>query len=156
MDGEFSGIDPGAMTRFEQGLAKAEEAIGRNEPAIRRTLQRFDLEASGLNSLRELQNWIAETRPDLRRRRDTIQSEQSEWGATPDAAAVAAFDESLYSRAVRVGSRRIVHPVSEVRHRSPWRRVWRSHDAEEGCRSWPCCCWGPLTPRVRSTRSSGI
>ncbi|RBQ15045.1 hypothetical protein DP939_37210 [Spongiactinospora rosea] len=51
--------------------------------------------------LRELQNWIATKRPDLRRRKETIESQQSEWATTPSPGApvLAAFDENLYEKA---------------------------------------------------------
>ncbi|MFI0419117.1 hypothetical protein [Spongiactinospora sp. 9N601] len=98
---EFSGIDPAALEGFEQSLAHTEDTIGRNEPQIRRTLQRFDLETSRLTALRELQSWIATKRPDLRRRKETIESQQSEWATSPSSGhpALAAFDESLYEKA---------------------------------------------------------
>ncbi|PZG22168.1 hypothetical protein C1I98_36765, partial [Spongiactinospora gelatinilytica] len=98
---EFSGIDPAALEGFEQSLARTEDTIGRNEPQIRRTLQKFDLETSRLTALRELQSWLATKRPDLRRRKETIESQQSEWATSTSSGhpALAAFDESLYEKA---------------------------------------------------------
>ncbi|MFF5204563.1 DUF6571 family protein [Streptosporangium sp. NPDC000396] len=100
MDGEYSGIDPDAMDDFERGLGRAEDALGRNEPQIRRILQRLDLDASGLSVLREVRSWIGANRPDLRRRSETIRSERTEWGSSPDRpGGLAAFDEALYGKA---------------------------------------------------------
>ncbi|WP_440067224.1 hypothetical protein [Streptosporangium sp. OZ121] len=100
MNGEYSGIDPERMNDFERGLGRAQDALGRNEPQIRRTLQRFDLDASGLSALREMQSWIETSRPDLRRRNETISTKLTEWGAaTKTPSGLAAFDETLYGKA---------------------------------------------------------
>ncbi|MEU3164115.1 hypothetical protein [Streptosporangium sp. NPDC006930] len=100
MNGEYSGIDPERMNDFERGLGRAQDALGRNEPQIRRTLQRFDLDASGLGALREMQSWIETSRPDLRRRNETISTKLTEWGAaTETPSGLAAFDEALYGKA---------------------------------------------------------
>ncbi|MEV4528996.1 hypothetical protein [Streptosporangium sp. NPDC049304] len=102
MNGEYSGIDPERMNDFERGLGRAQDALGRNEPQIRRTLQRFDLDASGLGVLREMQSWIETSRPDLRRRNETISTKLTEWGAaTETPSGLAAFDEALYGKAGR-------------------------------------------------------
>ncbi|MEU8201512.1 hypothetical protein [Streptosporangium sp. NPDC049046] len=102
MNGEYSGIDPERMNDFERGLGRAQDALGRNEPQIRRTLQRFDLDASGLGALREMQSWIETSRPDLRRRNETISTKLTEWGAATEApSGLAAFDEALYGKANR-------------------------------------------------------
>ncbi|GLW11938.1 hypothetical protein Misp01_70660 [Microtetraspora sp. NBRC 13810] len=98
-DDEFSGIDPALMDRFEQGLGRAESAIGRNEPQIRRTLEQLDLDTSPLAALREVQSWIGERRPDLRRRGETIRTTGAEWGAaaaTPGG--LTPLDEALYGK----------------------------------------------------------
>ncbi|MEU4404767.1 DUF397 domain-containing protein [Streptosporangium sp. NPDC023963] len=63
MNGEYSGIDPERMNDFERGLGRAPDTLGRNEPQIRRTLQRFDLDASGLGALREMRSWIKTAAP---------------------------------------------------------------------------------------------
>ncbi|MER6830415.1 hypothetical protein ABT352_30805 [Streptosporangium sp. NPDC000563] len=100
MNGEYSGIDPERMNDFERGLGRAQDALGRNEPQIRRTLQRFDLDASGLGALREMQSWIETSRPDLRRRNETISTKLTEWGAAAETpSGLAAFDEALYGKA---------------------------------------------------------
>ncbi|WP_329425662.1 hypothetical protein OG339_35745 [Streptosporangium sp. NBC_01495] len=100
MNGEYSGIDPERMNDFERGLGRAQDALGRNEPQIRRTLQRFDLDASGLGALREMRSWIETSRPDLRRRNETISTKLTEWGAaTKTPSGLAAFDETLYGKA---------------------------------------------------------
>ncbi|WP_371782060.1 hypothetical protein [Streptosporangium subroseum] len=100
MDGEYSGIDPALMDDFERGLGRAEDALGRNEPQIRSTLQRLDLDTSGLSSLREVQSWIGTSRPDLRRRSETIRTERTEWGSASGLSGeLSAFDEALYGKA---------------------------------------------------------
>ncbi|MEU7983335.1 hypothetical protein AB0B56_00535 [Streptosporangium canum] len=100
VDGEYSGIDPALMDDFERGLGRAQDALGRNEPQIRRALQQLDLDTSGLSVLREMQSWIGTSRPDLRRRSDTIRAERTEWGATSTVpGGPAAFDEALYGKA---------------------------------------------------------
>ncbi|MGV9599161.1 hypothetical protein ACWDR1_21070 [Streptosporangium sandarakinum] len=103
MDGEYSGIDPAAMDDFERGLGRAEDTLGRNEPLIRRALERLDLDASGLSALRETRSWIGTGRPDLRRRSETIRKEQTGWGASSGGvpAGPVAFDEALYGEAAR-------------------------------------------------------
>ncbi|MEU0480319.1 hypothetical protein ABZ260_14185 [Streptosporangium sp. NPDC006013] len=100
MNGEYSGIDPERMDDFERGLGRAEDALGRNEPQIHRTLQRLDLDTSGLSALREMRSWIGTSRPDLRRRNETIRTELTEWGAaTKTPGGITAFDETLYGKA---------------------------------------------------------
>ncbi|WP_433414209.1 hypothetical protein ACQP1V_33425 [Microtetraspora malaysiensis] len=95
----YSGIDPARMDAFERALGRAEDALGRNEQVIRGVLQRLDLDTSGLSALREARSWIESSRPDLRRRGDTIRSERSEWGASAGPVALAAFNESQYGKA---------------------------------------------------------
>ncbi|WP_326829139.1 hypothetical protein OIE13_31655 [Streptosporangium sp. NBC_01810] len=100
MNGDYSGIDPARMDDFERGLGRAEDALSRNEPQIHRTLQRLDLDTSGLGALREMRSWIGTSRPDLRRRNETIRTKLTEWGATTKApSGLAAFDETLYGKA---------------------------------------------------------
>ncbi|MEV6987211.1 hypothetical protein AB0M95_38955 [Sphaerisporangium sp. NPDC051017] len=100
MDGGYSGIDPTSMDAFERGLGRAEDTLGRNEPRIRRTLQQLGLDTSGLNVLHEMRGWIAATRPDLRRRSETIRAVRGEWNAaTVVPAGLTTFDETLYGKA---------------------------------------------------------
>ncbi|WP_433541459.1 hypothetical protein ACQP10_13470 [Streptosporangium sandarakinum] len=91
------------MDDFERGLGRAEDTLGRNEPRIRRALERLDLDTSGLGVLRETRSWIETSRPDLRRRSETIRKEQTGWGASPGGvpAGPVAFDEALYGKAAR-------------------------------------------------------
>ncbi|GAA4194244.1 hypothetical protein GCM10022252_38430 [Streptosporangium oxazolinicum] len=99
MDGGFSGIDPAAMDAFERGLGRAEDAIGQGEPRVRAALEKLDLDTSALSALREARSWIGTSRPDLRRRSETIRSERTEWGASGLPGGLAAFNESLYGKA---------------------------------------------------------
>ncbi|MBB5777624.1 hypothetical protein [Nonomuraea jabiensis] len=97
-DWGYSGIDPKLMGEFERDLGRAEATLGRNEPLIRRTLQDLNLDTSRLTAMRELGNWIGATRPELRRRNDTIQAVSTEWGpAAPGG--MSPFDEVLYNGA---------------------------------------------------------
>ena len=87
------------MDAFERGLSRTEDAIGRNETRIRHTLQRLDLDTTGLAAYREIRGWIADNRPDLRRRSEAIRTQVAHWG--PAAAlpgGLSAFDENLYGK----------------------------------------------------------
>ncbi|MFC4012643.1 hypothetical protein ACFOY2_35800 [Nonomuraea purpurea] len=97
-DWEYSGIDPKLMHDFERDLGQAETMLGRHEPQIRRTLQDLDLDTSRLNALRELGNWISAKRPELRRRNETIQAVNTEWGSDATGG-IRPFDEALYNAA---------------------------------------------------------
>ncbi|MFC0863349.1 hypothetical protein ACFHYQ_13705 [Sphaerimonospora cavernae] len=100
MSGGFSGIDPAAMDDFERGLGRAQDALGRNEPQLRRVLQQLNLDTSRLGALREVQSWIGTTRPDLRRRSETIRSEHTEWATSSGVpGGLTAFNEELYGKA---------------------------------------------------------
>ncbi|MFI7616618.1 hypothetical protein ACIBP6_35865 [Nonomuraea terrae] len=100
VSGDFSGIDPGLMALFEPALGRTGSAIESSEPQIRRVLNRFDLNASQLTAFREAANWISAKRPELRRRKETITAEKSEWGAPGQAVnGMVAFDEALYNKA---------------------------------------------------------
>ncbi|MEU1734429.1 DUF6571 family protein [Streptosporangium sp. NPDC020145] len=91
------------MDDFERGLGRAQDTLGRNEPRIRSALQKLDLDTSGLNALREIRSWIETSRPDLRRRSETIRAERTAWGTassldtTPFG--LPTFDEKLYGKA---------------------------------------------------------
>ncbi|MFF0573092.1 hypothetical protein [Streptosporangium saharense] len=91
------------MDDFEKELGRAQDTLGRNEPRIRGALQKLDLDTSGLNALREVRSWIETSRPDLRRRSETIRAERTAWGTassldtTPFG--LPTFDEQLYGKA---------------------------------------------------------
>ncbi|MEU6409933.1 hypothetical protein [Microbispora sp. NPDC046933] len=96
----YSGIDPAAMDDFEHGLGRAEDALGRNEQIIDRTLRQLNLDTSGLGALREMRNWLTASRPDLRRRSETIRAQESEWSAGAGVpGGLNHFDETLYGKA---------------------------------------------------------
>ncbi|MFC5834144.1 hypothetical protein [Nonomuraea insulae] len=98
LNGKYSGIDPGLMALFEPALGRTGSAIESGEQQLRRTLERFDLDASYLTAFREAANWISAKRPELRRRKETI-SEQSKWGAPSlTANGMVGFDEALFSK----------------------------------------------------------
>ncbi|MFG1863819.1 hypothetical protein [Microbispora bryophytorum] len=88
------------MDDFERGLGGAEDALGRNEQIIDRTLRQLDLDTSGLGALREMRNWITASRPDLRRRSETIRAQQSKWSAGAGLlGGLSDFDETVYGKA---------------------------------------------------------
>ncbi|MCT9933798.1 hypothetical protein N5079_26645 [Planotetraspora sp. A-T 1434] len=88
------------MDDFERGLGRAEETLGRNEPQIRRVLQRLNLDTSGLGVLREAQGWMGTSRPDLRRRSETIRRQTTGWsGSSGVPGGLSSFDEALYGKA---------------------------------------------------------
>ncbi|MEZ0075376.1 hypothetical protein [Planotetraspora sp. GP83] len=88
------------MDDFERGLGRAEETLGRNEPQIRRVLQRLNLDTSGLGVLREAQGWMGTSRPDLRRRSETIRRQTTGWsGSSRVPGGLSSFDEALYGKA---------------------------------------------------------
>ncbi|WP_405086704.1 hypothetical protein [Microbispora sp. NBC_01389] len=96
----YSGINPSALDDFERGLGRAEDSLGRNEQIIDRTLRQLGQDTSGLGALREMRNWLTTSRPDLRRRSETIRAQQGEWSAGAGATGgLRDFDESLYGRA---------------------------------------------------------
>jgi hypothetical protein len=99
-DWGFSGIDPAQMEAFEKALARAQDTLGTNEPRIRHALEALDLDTSHLAVLRETRQWIADKRPDLRRRHEAVQAVRERWspGAVP-ATGLAPFDEGRYARA---------------------------------------------------------
>ncbi|MFI7537157.1 hypothetical protein [Streptosporangium sp. NPDC049376] len=91
------------MDDFERGLGRAQDTLGRNEPRIRSALQKLDLDTSGLNALREIRSWIETSRPDLRRRSETIRAERTAWGTSSSLDTtpfgLPTFDEKLYGKA---------------------------------------------------------
>ncbi|MBB4917155.1 DUF6571 family protein [Streptosporangium saharense] len=91
------------MDDFEKGLGRAQDTLGRNEPRIRGALQKLDLDTSGLNALREVRSWIETSRPDLRRRSETIRAERTAWGTSSSLDTtpfgLPTFDEQLYGKA---------------------------------------------------------
>ncbi|MEW9528154.1 hypothetical protein [Microbispora sp. NPDC049125] len=99
MEGGYAGINPDAMDEMERGLGRAEDVLGRNEPLLRQALDRVGIDVSGLGVLRETRSWIGSSRPDLRRRTETIRAERTKWtasGVLPGG--LTAFDETLYGK----------------------------------------------------------
>lgn len=96
-DWNYSGIDPKLMHDFERDLGQAETTLRRSEPHIRHLLLSLNLDISRLSAIRELGNWIAAKRPELRRRNDTIQAVTTQWG-TDTTGGLRPFDEVLYTR----------------------------------------------------------
>lgn len=96
-DDEFSGIHPAWMDQFEKALGHAGELLRRNEPLIRRVLERLDLDIAGLAAMREAEGWIRARTPELRRRNQAIQATKDTWGPEgPNG--LLAFDEELHKK----------------------------------------------------------
>jgi hypothetical protein len=52
-DEKFSGINPSWMGDFEKALGRAGELFRRNEPLVRRVMEKLELDVSGLSAMRE-------------------------------------------------------------------------------------------------------
>ncbi|MFI6637049.1 DUF6571 family protein [Nonomuraea fuscirosea] len=95
-DDEYSGIHPSWMDQFEKALSRAGELLRRNEPLVRRAMERVELDVSGLSAMREVEGWIRSKSPELRRRNDAIQAMNDTWG--PQSNGLIAFDEELHKK----------------------------------------------------------
>ncbi|MEV4390711.1 DUF6571 family protein [Nonomuraea sp. NPDC049607] len=96
-DGEFSGIDPLWMDGFEKGLGRAGELLRRNEPLVRRVMEKLALDVSKLSAIREAEGWIRAKVPEIRQRNETIQAVDKTWGPEPSKGLLG-FDEALYKK----------------------------------------------------------
>ena len=65
---DFAGIDPELMDRFVGELERARRVIGENVEAIRQTFAANGMSALSLGAIREVEQWIDERLPELRRR----------------------------------------------------------------------------------------
>ncbi|WP_326634661.1 hypothetical protein OIE67_52415 [Nonomuraea fuscirosea] len=95
-DDEYSGIHPSWMDQFEKALSRAGELLRRNEPLVRRAMERVELDVSGLSAMREVEGWIRSKSPELRRRNDAIQAMNDTWG--PQSNGLIPFDEELHKK----------------------------------------------------------
>lgn len=90
---DFSGLDPEAMERFIAELTRGRGVIGENAEAIRREIAALGIPMSALNRIREIEDWIDERLPELRRR-NRLARETSKWpGWAPLPTGLAAYDE---------------------------------------------------------------
>jgi hypothetical protein len=96
-DHEFSGINPSWMDQFEKALGRAGELLRRNEPLVRRAMEKLELDVSRLAAMREADGWIRAKSPELRRRNATIQEVKETWGSDrPNG--LLPFDEELHKK----------------------------------------------------------
>ncbi len=91
---DFMGIDPEAMDRFAGELERARGVLGENLAAIRQVLTSNGMPASSLEPLREIEQWIDERLPELRRRGRMAQDMAWLPGWTPGGAGLVPYDES--------------------------------------------------------------
>ncbi|WP_327588576.1 hypothetical protein OHA25_17200 [Nonomuraea sp. NBC_00507] len=96
-DDKFSGINPSWMGPFEKALGRAGELFRRNEPLVRRVMEKLELDVSGLSAMREAEGWIRAKTPELRRRNDAIQAMDETWGPKGSGGLIG-FDEELHKK----------------------------------------------------------
>ncbi|GAA3572800.1 hypothetical protein GCM10022419_062150 [Nonomuraea rosea] len=96
-DSQYSGINPDVMDRFEPLFSRVGDLLRRNEPAVRRALEKLELDVSGLRSMREAEIWIRGKKPELRRRNDTIKAMNETWQLSPGNGLVG-LDEELHKK----------------------------------------------------------
>ncbi|MBB5775023.1 DUF6571 family protein [Nonomuraea jabiensis] len=96
-DSQYSGINPDVMDRFEPLFSRAGDLLRRNEPAVRRALEKLELDVSGLRAMREAEIWIRGKEPELRRRNDTIKAMNDTWKLSPGNGLIG-LDEELHKK----------------------------------------------------------
>ncbi|MFI6817241.1 hypothetical protein ACIBG7_32915 [Nonomuraea sp. NPDC050328] len=96
-DTQYSGINPDVMDRFESLFSRVGDLLRRNEPAVRRALEKLELDISGLSAMREAEIWIRATKPELQRRNDTIKAMNDTWKVSSGSGLIG-FDEELHKK----------------------------------------------------------
>ncbi|MEV4374026.1 DUF6571 family protein [Nonomuraea sp. NPDC049637] len=96
-DDGYSGINPSWMDQFEKALGRAGDLFRRNEPLVRRVMEKLELDVSGLGAMREAGSWIHAKTPELRRRNDAIQAVNEIWGPK-GAGALIELDEEIHKK----------------------------------------------------------
>ncbi|MCC5579045.1 hypothetical protein IMZ11_25805 [Microtetraspora sp. AC03309] len=71
---DYSGIDPDLMHGFIAALEHGRDVIGEQSERIRQLLVAAELPTAGLQPIKQIQGWIDDELPILRRRNDTIQA----------------------------------------------------------------------------------
>ncbi|MGN9847257.1 hypothetical protein ACTMTI_55175 [Nonomuraea sp. H19] len=85
------------MDQFEKALGRAGELFRRQEPLVRRVMEKLELDVSGLAAMREAEGWIRAKTPELRRRNEAIQAMEKTWG--PERSnGLLGFDEELHKK----------------------------------------------------------
>ncbi|MEZ0072581.1 DUF6571 family protein [Planotetraspora sp. GP83] len=91
---EFTGIDPGLMDGFVAQMQHAREMIGEHAESIRRVFAANGIPAASLAPIGEVEQWIDERLPDLRRRTQIARNMAKLPTWTPAAAsALVPYDE---------------------------------------------------------------
>ncbi|MCT9929411.1 hypothetical protein N5079_04175 [Planotetraspora sp. A-T 1434] len=91
---EFTGIDPGLMDGFVDQMQHAREMIGEHAESIRRVFAANGIPAASLGPIGEVERWIDERLPDLRRRTQIARNMAKLPTWTPAAAsALVPYDE---------------------------------------------------------------
>src|SRR4051812_21942743 len=96
-DSQYSGINPDVMDRFESLFSRAGDLLRRNEPVVRRALERLEVDVSGLSAMREAEIWIRGKQGELRRRNDTIKAMNDTWMVSSGNGLIG-FDEELHTK----------------------------------------------------------
>ncbi|MER7127545.1 hypothetical protein, partial [Streptosporangium saharense] len=69
---DFSGIDPELMRGFIIGLERGRDVIGEQSERIRQLLATAEVSAVGLRPIKEIEGWVGDELPGLRKRLETI------------------------------------------------------------------------------------
>jgi len=82
---EYSGINPELMERFIASLEQARKVMGEQLPAILRLLASADVDRSAALRIREIEDWLDQEIPRLRRRNQLIQEPDllTGWAPSP-------------------------------------------------------------------------
>ncbi|MBO3744696.1 hypothetical protein J5X84_01355 [Streptosporangiaceae bacterium NEAU-GS5] len=76
---QFTGIDPSLMVRLITTLEHGRDVIGEQAEMIRRALTAAELSTARVGQLKEIEGWIDDQLPALRRRNDIIKRPVMEW-----------------------------------------------------------------------------
>ncbi|MFI7694192.1 hypothetical protein ACIBQ6_34375 [Nonomuraea sp. NPDC049655] len=96
-DGQYSGIDPDVMDRFEVLFSRVGDLLRHSEPAVRRALEKLELDVSGLSAMREAEIWIRGKKLELRQRNDTIKAMNDTWNLSSGSGLIG-LDEELHKK----------------------------------------------------------
>ncbi|SNT62131.1 hypothetical protein SAMN05216276_108810 [Streptosporangium subroseum] len=80
---DFAGIDPDLMQGFVTALERGRDVIGEQSERIRQLLAAADVSAAGLQPIKEIDGWVGDELPGLRKRLQTINQDLPMLGGTP-------------------------------------------------------------------------
>lgn len=131
--GEYSGINPELMERFIASLEQARKVVGEEISAILRALSSVDADRSAALRIREIEGWLDQEIPRLRRRNQLIQEPDllNDWAAGPGppgltpgpgGGGLTAFDErALTTRALATDEgERLAETLTALGHPAPY------------------------------------